>query len=327
MTKRILIAGGYGLIGSTFARHIRKAGWDVDLVLGGRNPAKGEALARELDAETVYLDVEQGHLPKDFGTFDLVVATLYDPSGRLIDAALEHGVAHIGITTLADGVAPILFSALRSPPVKPVVLLGHWQAGVLLWGAAKLAESFARVDSVKAVGLYDPLDPLGTMSVSDVDSMIGRALVREDGNWTWVDAHSHARQIELPQGGQVEGVPLGILDVPSLAAVTAAKNVRMDMVVAPSRGTQAGRAASHDIYIEMDGQSRAGNAEKRHAIISDPNGQAHLTALGVMLAAEQVLGLNGAPAAAGGLQTPETLLPAAAAMKKVAEFGVQLEGL
>ena len=58
MTARILIAGGYGLIGGTIARHIRRIGGDVELVLAGRNPEKGAALAQELGgASTAYLDV------------------------------------------------------------------------------------------------------------------------------------------------------------------------------------------------------------------------------------------------------------------------------
>jgi len=54
---RVVIVGGYGLVGGFVARHIRAAGHDVDLMLAGRNPQQGKALARELGAATLRLDV------------------------------------------------------------------------------------------------------------------------------------------------------------------------------------------------------------------------------------------------------------------------------
>jgi short subunit dehydrogenase-like uncharacterized protein len=48
MHSRILIAGGYGLIGSNIARHVRRINKEVEIILAGRNPGNGEALAQEL---------------------------------------------------------------------------------------------------------------------------------------------------------------------------------------------------------------------------------------------------------------------------------------
>ena len=38
MTKTILIAGGYGLVGSHIARHIRRLMPDARLLIAGRSP-------------------------------------------------------------------------------------------------------------------------------------------------------------------------------------------------------------------------------------------------------------------------------------------------
>jgi saccharopine dehydrogenase-like NADP-dependent oxidoreductase len=112
MAPRILVAGGYGLVGCTIARLIREINSEVELVLAGRNPEKGAALAQELGhASTAYLDVEDiaaiGNLPP----VDLFVAALYDPANVLVGAALRNGIGHIGITTKADDVAPIACAA------------------------------------------------------------------------------------------------------------------------------------------------------------------------------------------------------------------------
>jgi len=57
LRARILIAGGWGLIGSSIATVLREAGHDLDIVLAGRSPDSGKALATRLGASLVRLDV------------------------------------------------------------------------------------------------------------------------------------------------------------------------------------------------------------------------------------------------------------------------------
>ncbi|MFC7640544.1 hypothetical protein ACFQX6_05615 [Streptosporangium lutulentum] len=38
MMHRILVVGGYGLVGGWAVRHLRAAGHDLDVVIGGRRP-------------------------------------------------------------------------------------------------------------------------------------------------------------------------------------------------------------------------------------------------------------------------------------------------
>lgn len=59
-------------------------------------------------------------------------------------------------------------------------------------------------------------------------------------------------------------------------------------------------------------------------MLSDPKGLAHLTALGVLVATERVLGLDGQVPAAGGLHWPETLLQPEAAIARFEQFGVRI---
>jgi hypothetical protein len=96
------------------------------------------------------------------------------------------------------------------------------------------------------------------------------------------------------------------------------------MVQGDSLGTRGGGQASSDVYIDIEGILRSGEPGRGRTVIFDPNGLAHLTALGVLVATERVLGLNGRAPATGGLHLPETLVPPDAAIARFEQFGVRI---
>jgi len=56
----VLIAGGYGVVRQQIAHAIRRHHPGLPLIIAGRNPAKAEALARELtNADTAKLNTGQ----------------------------------------------------------------------------------------------------------------------------------------------------------------------------------------------------------------------------------------------------------------------------
>ena len=82
---------------------------------------------------------------------------------------------------------------------------------------------------------------------------------------------------------------MGVLDTPALAAMTGAGDVRFDLGTGTSRG------------------------------------QGHLTALGVLIGAERLLGLDGEPPAEGGLVFPESAIDPDRALARLRAFGVHIE--
>lgn len=323
MTAHILIAGGYGLVGGFIARHLRARHPHVRLSLAGRNPDAGAGLAAELGATAVGLDVEAPRRGLEAaGPVDLIVAALQDPGDALIDAAIRSGAAHIGITRTANGIAPAVFAATYARPLRPVVPLGHWQAGVLTMAALHAAAAFTRVDRVDLTAVYDMADPIGPMTAQDAEGFGAPALVREAGKWIWAASGSRTRQVTL-HNGQATAEPIGVLDLPSVAAVTKAADIRFDLAIAESIGTAAGGPASHDLYIDLAGLGTDGRTLETRTILSDPRGQAHLTGLGAALVAERVLGLDGNPVPPGGLATPESLLDQNITMQNLAAAGVK----
>ncbi|ATF13290.1 hypothetical protein HPY28_01435 [Brevibacillus sp. HB1.2] len=325
MANRLLIAGGYGVIGSAIARLIRSINKNVEIVLAGRNPEKGAPLARELGhSQTAYLDLTSGQTIENLGELDLIVVALQDPGDVLLQAALTKGIAHIGITKLADELSTLTFAALQTPPKRPIVPLGHAQTGILTFVAAQAAMDFALVESIELASLHDERDLIGPSTLEESEGFISRALLRQDAQWKWVDATQHGRLVRLSGDYSVEGFPMAILDVPNLASITGAPNVRFDFVLGDSIGTRAGKSASQDLYIEMKGFLKTGKPASYRISISDPKGHAHMTALGVLLSIERILGWDGNPPADGGVYLPDTLLPIDTAIARIKDFGVQI---
>ncbi|MFM9278162.1 saccharopine dehydrogenase family protein [Paenibacillus jiagnxiensis] len=321
----IIIAGGYGVVGSSLARLIRSVNRDIEIVLAGRNPERGATLAQKLgNARTLYLDLEKLSNSENWGRFDLIVSALQDPADALIDIALKQGIAHIGITKLSDEITPLSFLTLGTPPKRPIVPLGHSQSGVMTLVALKAAEAFSQVDSIELAGLYDDHEQMGPMTVGDAEGFMHKALMRENGKWIWAEAANRKKHIRLTDGSQLEGFPMGLLDVPSLAAATGAPNVRFDFIKGESIGTKAGKHPSQDLYIDIAGLLNSGESVKRRTVVSDPYGQAHLTGLGMLVAVERILALDGMPAVVGGVYLPETLVSVDTAIARFERFGVRI---
>lgn len=325
MRPRVVIVGGYGLVGGFVARHIRTAGHDVELLLAGRNPEQGQALARELGAGMLRLDVDDPAAGlAEAGAVDLVIATLQDPGDNLLAAALRGGAAHIGIVRTSDSLASTAIAAAALAR-RPALVLGHWQAGVLTLAALAAARAFRRVERVEMAALYDYADPIGPMTAADAGGFVGQAMIRRDGTWVQVAAIDSGRSVLRGELPPFEGLPMGVLDTPAMAAMTGARDVRFDLGTGTSIGAAAGKSASHDLYIDLVGEDGAGAGMSRRTIISDPRGQAHLTALGVLIGAERLLGLDGRPPAGGGLLFPETVIDPDRAMARLRAFGVHVE--
>lgn len=324
--KRILIVGGYGLVGSTIARLIKKHSNTIELILGGRNPQNGELLATELgNAKSVYLNLEEGFDLNSFGKVDLIICAMDDHTNILREAAILNGIASITVSELADQISPTAFLSLHEKISAPIVFAGHWQAGILTLITKQLAAKFSQIINIETVGLYDERDPIGPLVASQVNGFVGQALLREAGKWQSVDAKENARKIQLHDQTSVMGYPMSTLDVPSIAAFTGASNIRFDFAIGKSIGSSKGLKASHDLYIDIEGTLLSGLKTKLRTIVSGPKGNSHLTAIGVFLITEAVLGLNDQPAQKkGGLYLPETIISTDNVIGRLIEFGINI---
>jgi len=327
MTKTILIAGGYGLVGSHIARHLRRIMPDAHLIIAGRNPDKAAELVSELgNAEALAVETTDPDKALDSaGKLDAMIAALQDPHDKLLGYALANGIAHLSITRAVLDMAGFVAHAAHADLKAPVIPTAHWQAGILTLTALDLASQFKSVESIAMSALFDMTDPIGPMTVEDAGHFFGKALVMKDGLWTWVDPDAEVTPITI-DGETFDARPMSTLDTMSLRPATGAADISFHLGIANSRGTRAGGAASHDMQIVMTGTDASGRSMTRTRLVSDPRGQAQLTATGAALAVQRAIGGDGQPAPRPGLHMPETILaPAAYTDRLTTEFGITIE--
>jgi hypothetical protein len=298
----------------------------IELILAGRNPQNGEELAKELNnAETAYLNLDEGFNLSDYGKIDLIITAMEDHSNILREAAMLNGIASITVSEVADEISPTAFLGLHKTISAPIVFAGHWQAGILTLVSKQLAGKFSHITRIETAGLYDERDPVGPLVASQVNGFIGRALLREAGKWQFVDAKENAREIHLYDQTSATGYPMSTLDVPSIAAFTSAANIRFDFATGKSIGSGQGLEASHDLYIDIEGILLSGQTTKLRTIVSGPKGNSHLTAVGVFLITEAIFGLGGQSAPQrGGLYLPETIISTDNILSRLRELGINI---
>lgn len=167
----VLIAGGYGTVGQQIARIIRQRRPDLPLIIGGRNPAQAEPLARELAHTTaVALDVGRAS-PLNGIRPRAVLAVVNDPSDYLLMDAVREGIPYADIARWTERLkmasARVAADALRAP----VMLASSWMAGVAATVAVAISRQLRAVDRIDISVLYSLKDKAGPNSAEYMDRL------------------------------------------------------------------------------------------------------------------------------------------------------------
>ncbi|MEV4249984.1 saccharopine dehydrogenase [Streptosporangium canum] len=335
----MLVVGGYGTVGAALTG-LAASEWP--LLLTGRNPDKGASLAKKYGVSVRRWDLAD---PEPFSAgVRAVVSVVNDPDDRVLRAAVGAGIPYVDITRWTSRLARAVTVATLARPTAPVLLSSGWMGGVTnLVTAALIAERGGDATAVDIAIRYDMDDSAGVDSVDFMDRLGYDYEVRQGGKTVtvapltdsrWVDiagSRTKVARLDTPEqftlpltlGIDSAATRIGFSRNSATTALLAAKkaglfrwgrgqrwtSLRRSLLYSPGEGGSA------RIRIDIDG---AGGATT--ATITDPKGQAHLTALGGFLGLRRVLGAD----AEAGVTFPELHPQPAAVLRELGEHGVQV---
>lgn len=335
--------GGYGTVGGDLTR-LAAPSWP--LLLTGRTPERGRALADEVGASVQRWDLSD---PEPFtAKVRAVISTVNDPDDRVLLAALRGGVPYVDITRWTARLQRATAVAAVTPPTAPVLLSSSWMGGVTGLVTAALAYELGGAAAVEIAIRYDLKDRAGTDSVEFMDRLgldyevteggrrqmimplSGAGTVTIGGHRTKVARIDTPEQFTLPLvlGVDTAITRIGFSANSSTSTLLALRrtgffrwgrgdrfeSTRRSMLYSPGEGGSA--------LLRIDVRGRDG--ERRTATVTDPAGQAHLTALGGLLGLRRVLGEDGAEAPRGVVFPEMTPLPQDV-VSAVEKAGVRVE--
>ncbi|WP_426751557.1 NAD(P)-dependent oxidoreductase [Myxococcus sp. Y35] len=326
--KPVLIIGGSGVVGSLAAKTLRQLQPALPITIGGRDLARAEAVARELgNADAARVDLGRPDLGQPGSrAYSAIVMFVKDDTLNSLRYAQTQGAAYLGISTALFEVAPEVAYFIHQPTRSAVLMASNWLAGAATLSTLHFARAFQSLDAIEITAVLDEQDVGGPAALVDLERQTKAApssLVLEQGRWRWAEAASSARTVRGVDGHALHAQPYSLLDPASLAAATEAKSVRFDVSVGMSSSRRRGEPFSTEFIIELEGVLEDGTRARVRHEVTHPRGQAPVTAMGVAVAVERLLGLSGGAPAAPGLYLPETLIAPEYLVQRLQESGVR----
>lgn len=327
--RPVLILGATGSLGSRTTKMLRTLHPELPITIAARDMDKARALAREVGhANTAQIDLGSPGLGFDSGEkHSIVVTALRDHSLDTLRYAQGQGIPYIALSDGVFELGPIVAHYAYNPTSAPILLLGHSNGGSPTLAALHFANEFTTIDAIEIGILFDPGDPFGAVSGKDLERIenIGPLpLVKNDGSWQWAGKDLSKGTLTSVDGTPHEAHAAGLLDVLSLGSATRANRVRIDLAAGLTATTKRGQSASNEVIIEISGTRATGESGRFRYELIDPEGYAAMSARGVAVAIECLLGLSGRPAPKSGLLFPETLINPAHLIRRLETFGVTI---
>ncbi|MBJ7329752.1 MAG: hypothetical protein JHC95_07645 [Solirubrobacteraceae bacterium] len=346
----VLIAGGYGVVGTQIAGLLRARHPDLPLLLGGRSIERATTAAHALGAAGALLDVSAAD-PLDGldGTPAAIVTAVNDADDRLLDAALAHDIPLVDITRWTARVQTAVARCAVARPGAPVLLASGWMAGVVpLLAAWAAGEDDAPAHRIDVAVRYELADRSGPDSFAYMDRFAERFEITIDGRQQLVPGLSDGRRATFADRSRARcyrfdtpeqftlpvtlGVPtvatrigfdsavatrsmVGLRRVGALRALSHPRLTRIRHALLHQSGDGAGAQVRIDVHRETSTTT---------VHVADPLGQSHLTAAGALVAVERVLALDGAASEPEGARFSEQHPDPDGAVATLRACGVQI---
>ena len=321
--KPVLILGGSGQAGAGTAALLRQWHPELPLTIAGRDLGRAQRVADELGTATATTtDLHSSDLGLPAGQdYSAVVALLRDDHFNGLRYAQDHGLPYYSISSGPMEIAPEVVAVAQRPSASPVVIASHFFAGTVALAALHSIRKFGRVDSIHIGAIQDEQDIGGPAALADLErwaTASSAGLVRRDGVFTWLAGNTPA-EIRRIDGTTIAGQTVAGLDIPSLAFATGAANVQVDFAVSNDSDQPP-----TEVRIDLEGTDPTGRPLRATHFLIHQKGQRPLTALGIALGVERLLGLRGGHVSPG-IHTPESLIEPAYAVKRLLALGADYD--
>lgn len=353
---KILIVGGYGIVGEQVATLLDERNPSLEIWIGGRAVDKAAVVAARLpNARAVHIDLDNSDPLSYFVELpDAIIVLANDDHDYLLVAAARRGIALIDIARWTERMRRAIDVLSSIPLTAPIIMASGWMAGVPATIAAQLATKLSTIDNINIDVLYALNDKAGPNSIAYADQLDTAFSIQSAGQTRIVKPLTEPRLVEfsgkrnfncyrfdtpdqftlvttLNAAGvssritydDVSTVKLmrflrwsGLL---SLLSMEIFKKLRHTLLFHPGEG------GTHEIIVEVVGTAPSGQSVTHRVTIIDPLGQTHLTAVGVVAQIERVLTLRGRAPAFPGISFPEQLTDTDEALAVLREMGVLIK--
>lgn len=311
-TAPVLVIGGSGVVGSQAVRMLRDRYPELPLAIGGRDLRRAERLAAEVgQAAAVVIDLTRPDLGLGKGAaFSAIALFVKDHTLNSMHYALYHKIPYVSISTGTFEIGPEVGLFIHQPDSAPILMASQWLAGAAVFPVLQTAAAYETIKSIRIGVVLDEQDMGGPAASDDYErltSVAPAALTIKDGGASWVTGEEAKGTIKSIDGTELDAQAYSPFDVISLGAATGASSIRFDLAYGMSASRRRGESYSTETVIDLTGTRKDGREGSSHVEIVHPQGQAPLTALGVSLGLERLLGLRG-EAPSPGLYFPELLI-------------------
>lgn len=200
--KAVLIAGGYGVVGSQVARLFRQRHPDIPLLLGGRNPESASTLIDEIgNAKAIELDVT---VDKPLATLDsnpiVILNVVNDSDNNLLIGSINRSIAYVDVTRWTDKMREAILCTSTRDLQAPVLLSSGWMAGVTAIITAVASQKFAIINNIDIDILYGIGDKSGPNSIEYIDRMAIPFEIVVEGEKQQRYPFSDPKTVKFPSG-------------------------------------------------------------------------------------------------------------------------------
>jgi hypothetical protein len=340
----VVLVGGTGVVGACLSELLQAAEPSLPIAITSRDRDRASRAAATRGL--LPLGVDLGGAAPIACAARAVVALVNDPQDRLFDACVASGVPYVDVTRYTPRLAAVLDRLAARPSRSPVILSSGWMGGIVPIVARALVDEAQGPATIETSILYDLEDRAGPDSVEFLDRMnvaFTRTVsgapheirplgcggkVEIAGRWRGMLDLDTPEQFTLPRLLPVKtaSTRIGFSSGLATCALYLLGRVRVFDLLSGDRWKNLRRALLHSngkggvARIRIDVSGPCGRLS---AAITDPRGQAHLTAVSAYLALRRALGMGGP--APTGVFLPEQTEDATSALFAMRRAGVTVE--